>query len=117
MRALALSVALIAALAALAPAALAMGERVQGHADCAMCHRDSPATAANVSRGPAAACDGCHESPTRVDHPVGIAMPRPSGGLPLFDGKVACVSCHNWHMEGPQALRRPTEQLCTSCHD
>lgn len=40
-------------------------------------------------------------------------------GLPIPDGRVECVSCHEHHSMSPGAVRRPRSgrELCLGCHD
>jgi predicted CXXCH cytochrome family protein len=84
---------------------------------CQACHvRDDPAPA--LIRGePVALCRGCHSQAHGGNHPVSVAVKGPTGGLPTWQGRVACTSCHD-----PHAIRvnrgfwaEPTE-MCLRCH-
>jgi predicted CXXCH cytochrome family protein len=66
-------------------------------------------------------------------HPVGIRYPRGSvedyhpasavlaDGLPLPDGRIQCVTCHDPHNAGGHAgmlqISNERSRLCLSCHD
>ncbi len=100
-----------------AGSAWAMGDGLETHADCAMCHLTSPATAQNLSRGKADLCDGCHDARAGTEHRVGMPIADYKGTLPLPGGTMACVSCHQWHIESrATVLWAPSDALCMDCH-
>jgi len=70
-----------------------------------------------------AVCYRCHEAHTLgVTHPVDVVyrpgkIVKPVAGLPLFDNRVACASCHGGHeARWPHLLRRRGRDLCLACH-
>lgn len=108
------------------------------HDACSTCHAPH-ANASPDSRGNAL-CQRCHAAPQSHSedaahawgHPLG-AVPEGSGDLPLRQGHVACITCHDPHRwsvggetdagqpgtPGTSFLRRmdqAEEGLCLSCH-
>jgi predicted CXXCH cytochrome family protein len=93
--------------------------------------------------GPTKLCLCCHDGtitndmslvfggPQGGNHPVGIVYddymttmdPRlksPRGtGLPLYDERLECTTCHDPHSDKPSMLRMSTldSELCFRCHD
>lgn len=61
-------------------------------------------------RSPMAACIGCHTSQR--------AMLQRSSHMPMREGRVTCMDCHNPHGgSGPAALRTATvNETCYRCH-
>jgi len=109
-----------------------------GHSACVTCHRTNDPSA---DRGvhafaggiePSSACLDCHHYEVN-HHPVNIS-PRDGSpgatqsGLPLFDGKIRCLTCHQAHNDpghnnlngAPKLLRGgpyPDQRaLCFQCH-
>lgn len=82
---------------------------------CQGCHVRG--AAAPALRGePDPLCRGCHRQ-AHGNHPVGVAMTRPSGGLPLWKGHIACVTCHDPHaIRAKRGLRAQDAALCLACH-
>ncbi len=87
--------------------------------DCSTCHvlqggKPTPALAKKLPD----LCLDCH--PDRVapqEHPVDVAPSSQPKNLPLADGKMTCVTCHNPH-QNPYGslLRLPETELCFACH-
>ena len=87
--------------------------------DCALCHLDQ------AKEGPGALkqrlselCLSCHtdrQAPT--EHQVGMVPSMQVKDLPLVEGKMTCVTCHDPHANRFGALlRKPETELCLSCH-
>jgi predicted CXXCH cytochrome family protein len=82
---------------------------------CQRCHEPS---GGRLRQGPIELCNGCHAFHAS-NHPLGVAMTRPSGGLPLGEGgKVVCHTCHDPHALKAQrwGLRFAFNDLCLKCH-
>ena len=94
------------------------------HSSCKSCHtfleEDGRAVLLeNVS--PDELCASCHpDRKAPGEHRVGMLMDRArmNTTLPLVDGKVSCISCHEPHgLSGlGKLLRQAPERLCASCH-
>jgi predicted CXXCH cytochrome family protein len=73
-------------------------------------------------------CGSCHAVDPLFSHPVNIvpSMPVP-GQLPLHDGRMTCLTCHEDSAEAHGAARADrtpllrqrlsAEELCLKCHD
>jgi predicted CXXCH cytochrome family protein len=112
---------------------------VAGHAACVTCHRTTDPSSDGLSQPfaggiePSSACLDCHHYDVN-HHPVNIVPTEGSSaasqtGLPLFDGQIRCLTCHQAHTDaghkklngtskllrnGPYADQRA---LCFRCHD
>ena len=97
------------------------------HTSCESCHTYSEETgraALLENASPDELCTSCHpERKAPGEHRVGMSMgrgdrDRMNTTLPLPDGKVACISCHEPHgLSGNEKLLRQTPKiLCASCH-
>jgi len=87
-----------------------------GHDDCGLCHGAGDPSAGNLLQPPTALCSGCH--PARLaagEHAVDVLVTDPNNSLPLRDGGLTCITCHDPHASGT-ALRQPEPQLCRNCH-
>jgi predicted CXXCH cytochrome family protein len=110
-----------------------------GHGACVTCHRTGDPSADIPSQPfaggiePSSACLDCHHYESN-HHPVNIAPTEGSAaasqsGLPLYDGQIRCLTCHQAHSDpahnklngGPMLLRGgpyPDQRaLCFQCHD
>ena len=83
-----------------------------GRLFCQKCHVPEGKLRQPIS----ALCSGCHKLP-RDNHPVQVAPRTPprSQAVPLSDGLVTCISCHDPH-DGKARLRMEQRQLCPVCH-
>ena len=94
----------------------------QAHSVCSFCHEfsaESGRTTLLNNSSPDALCTGCHaERAVSGEHRVGMPPKAVSSTLPLVDGKVACVTCHEPHgLSGfPSMLRAEPRALCNRCH-
>jgi len=63
-------------------------------------------------------CADCHQKRLGAgEHKVGMKPEKPVAGLPLQDGKITCISCHDPHSKTTAMLRMPTKKLCVLCHE
>ena len=88
-----------------------------GNPLCQGCHlRGEPAPA--LLRGdPVALCTGCHRQSHAGNHPVGVPVRGPSGGLPLWKGTITCVSCHDPHaIRVGKGFHGDPGETCLKCH-
>ena len=89
-----------------------------GHKACTDCHQATTPTDANDLKEPVTTlCISCHKYGGRSDHAIGV-LPGASGTgpLPLVEGKIECITCHNMHAETRMLLRINSEKLCLACH-
>ncbi len=87
--------------------------------DCSSCHVMSADKAAGRLQKPVAElCQGCH--PERLgarEHAVDIAPSMTVTKLPLQNGKLTCVTCHDPHSNRYGSLLRVKHrELCLVCH-
>ena len=85
------------------------------HGDCLFCHLGDSQTAGSLILPEPEVCQLCH-SPHN-DHAILIQTGDVDPSLPLTNGLMTCITCHDQHSPQPLQLRLPTIQLCTSCHD
>jgi predicted CXXCH cytochrome family protein len=98
--------------------------------ECFKCHINPENTPERLRGTVTRLCKHCHKKILRnSSHPVGIAPRFTSipADLPLRDGKLTCVTCHNPHSEkrtlfgsNTYFLRRPNTDMrvfCASCHE
>lgn len=80
---------------------------------CQACHVRGD----GLREDPVSLCHRCHAFHGQ-SHPTGVVQKGAAGGLPLWEGKVACHSCHDPHdVKGRKAgLRRAADDLCVACH-
>lgn len=88
--------------------------------DCSLCHIMGAGKAAGRLLKPAAQlCQDCHpERSGGREHAVDIAPSMAVTRLPLQNGKLTCVTCHDPHRNryGSLLRVRPRE-LCRVCHN
>ncbi len=95
---------------------------VAGHRDahefrgrplCQACHLPGDGLKAD----PIAVCSGCHHF-AHGNHPVGVPAREARGDLPLWEGRLACHTCHDPHdvRSARAGLREPSPRLCLACH-
>lgn len=84
---------------------------------CSQCHLLQGERYRPKEFDPIKACQDCHP-PTGHNHPLAVTPRRPVVGLPLYDHKVACITCHDPHnSQGHRALlQKASKELCLSCH-
>ncbi len=95
------------------------------HTSCKSCHvylEETGRAALLENASPDELCASCHPGRKAPgEHRVGMLMDqgdRMNTTLPLPEGKVSCISCHEPHgLSGNEKLLRQTpEMLCASCH-
>ena len=87
--------------------------------DCTICHiNPAPGNPGTLKQGPSALCFACHaDRKAPAEHQVDIIPPMAVRGLPLFEGRMTCVTCHDPHVNRfGSLLRKPEPELCLSCH-
>jgi predicted CXXCH cytochrome family protein len=87
--------------------------------DCAVCHvSEAGRTSRRLKKGPSQLCLDCHgDHAAQAGHRVGMAPSMDVNGLPLADGRMTCVTCHDMHTNTHGALlRMPARDLCQACH-
>ena len=91
-----------------------------GHEQCTDCHFSSEPDekGGDLIRTLETLCAECHKNRTgKGQHAVGVFLgPDYKGELPLINGKIECVTCHDSHVKTKGLLRINGEELCTSCH-
>ena len=93
----------------------------KGHELCTVCHESAEPYAGknDLVRPVTTLCTECHKSgERRLDHAIGISVESGSTGkLPLIEGKIECVTCHDSHVTSKGLLRLEPKELCISCHN
>lgn len=87
--------------------------------DCTLCHNDpAPKDRASLKKKLSALCLDCHRSRVApTEHKVDIVPSMQVKKLPLDNGKMTCVTCHDPHRNRYGALLRMREtDLCLACH-
>lgn len=93
----------------------------QLHEACTVCHVDAKPTekSAALVRPLDTLCTECHAAKEGfTQHAIGVApLGGDAGGLPLVEGKIACITCHDSHVTTKGLLRINSEELCRACHN
>jgi len=87
--------------------------------DCKTCHVPHGSGGMLALKEPVTQlCISCHpDRKGSAEHKVDIVAPLPVPGLPLTEGKVTCITCHDPHSNNNgMMLRISTEKLCLACH-
>ena len=86
------------------------------HGDCGVCHGSTGVDnqGALVLQEPAL-CQQCHSN--RADHIILVRPGKMKTELPLSNGLMTCITCHDYHSDQSLQLRLPTPALCNACHD
>ena|SRR3990172_998231 len=85
---------------------------------CSFCHAGHSGSAELLKKDINELCKGCHaERIAKGEHRVGMSPPMPVKGLPLYNGYMSCITCHDPHSKSVFMLRKPTKELCISCHN
>jgi len=107
----------------------AAGHNFIGKVGCFECHEKLPLgdSALHLRTDIEKVCMKCHNLEKRLSHPVNV-VPKEvvPMDLPLYQGKVTCVTCHDVHMSAVNKLtgkkthylRRVSKgkNFCYSCH-
>ncbi len=91
------------------------------HADCNVCHNPHQRGGKIFWKKPLEElCSSCHQARIGAgEHKVGIKPSTPVEGLPLTEGKITCITCHDPHgAKGFDNLlrERTFTDLCKKCH-
>ena len=87
--------------------------------DCDICHLPPGANkAGSLKKKLSGLCLDCHrDRKAPAEHRVDMVPSMEVIGLPLFEGMVACPTCHDTHAnENGSMLRMPAKDLCAACH-
>ncbi len=91
----------------------------QSKKDCATCHvSEGPKVTKALKKELSGLCLDCHpERTSPQEHRVGIAPAQAVRKLPLTNGRMTCITCHDPHKNAYGALLRlPGTELCLDCH-
>ena len=84
---------------------------------CEFCHVSHAGGGALLNSDMDALCLECHmERLAAGEHKTGMSPSMAVMHLPLYSGKVACLTCHDPHARTAAMLRKPASELCLSCH-
>lgn len=121
--------ALIVAIAVIAAHTLTETPHSFTEAQCRDCHVDPDRDPGRLTKPITKLCAGCHQRTIRASsHPVDIfpVASKIPQDMPLRNGKITCVTCHNVHGDSRLVfgirsyfLRRPTADMkffCVTCH-
>ncbi len=105
----------------LSPASLAQENIPAIKKDCTVCHtsHDIAGKTAALKKPLQELCIDCHaDRAAPNEHKVGVAPQAAVKTLPLKDGKITCITCHDPH-KGTyrKMLRVPPKDLCITCHN
>lgn len=87
--------------------------------DCDTCHLPAGTHKPGELKKPLSGlCLDCHrDRKAPAEHKIDIVPAMEVKGLPLFDGKIACTTCHDPHTNTHGSmLRIPSSDLCRACH-
>lgn len=93
----------------------AQGYSDELHGDCLLCHETGGQSDGSLLLPEPQVCQLCH-SPHN-DHAISIQPTATDVSLPLNNGLITCITCHDPHSPQPLQLRLPGTQLCVACHD
>lgn len=108
--------------ACLGSASRGVQDQKKTHGECSACHMFSEETGRTELQGnatPDQLCTGCHSDRVKAgEHRVGVPVSAGTTSLPLVEGKVACITCHEPHGLSGKAslLRTEPGDLCNRCH-
>jgi predicted CXXCH cytochrome family protein len=87
---------------------------------CDYCHVFSDKSPGAALKAPLSGlCIGCHSGRTAAgEHIVDIVPSMKVDELPLSNGKMTCVTCHDPHEKSvhPKLLREKPTEICFRCH-
>ena len=84
--------------------------------NCSDCHGSATPGANDLVNPLASLCADCHrERIAAGEHQVDISVNIPGNTLPLQDGQLTCITCHDPH-KGVAALRMTDPEICRQCH-
>ena len=85
---------------------------------CETCHLPGPPSQDNLMDEVDVLCLHCHmENVGKGEHPVGVITSVSLQPLPLHNGRVTCVTCHDPHSDTSEMLLRENgSEFCLYCH-
>lgn len=96
-------------------------EIVQGHGGCETCHLKGghEQAKAEYRTDEPAICYTCHEDTRnhQKTHMTLLPVDFKTTDLPTRNRMMSCVTCHDPHDKEALMLRKPTTELCATCHD
>jgi predicted CXXCH cytochrome family protein len=87
--------------------------------DCSTCHASHGSGGMLALKEPVTQlCIGCHpDRKGSAEHKVDVVPSMRVTGLPLAEGKVSCITCHDPHSNiHGKMLRLSPDKLCLACH-
>jgi predicted CXXCH cytochrome family protein len=86
--------------------------------DCSICHTQEGGKGGELNKALSQLCLDCHQDrKAPAEHKVDIVPSMDVKGLPLFNGKITCATCHDPHRNiHGRLLRLPGRKLCFVCH-
>lgn len=87
--------------------------------DCGICHvTDDGGTLLLLKKAPSELCLDCHpDRKAPSEHVVDVIPSMDVQSLPLDNGKISCITCHDPHNSYFESmLRTSPEKLCGICH-
>ena len=88
--------------------------------DCALCHGSHEVKKGTIllKKPVSELCLECHpDRKTPNEHKVDIVPSMQVKQLPLTEGKITCMTCHDPHQNTHGSLlRMPEPELCIACH-
>ncbi|HEY5740393.1 MAG TPA: cytochrome c3 family protein [Gammaproteobacteria bacterium] len=85
------------------------------HGDCLFCHMSDEQSDGSLILPEPEVCWLCHAPGN--DHAILIPATTADPSLPLNNGLMTCITCHDPHSTQALQLRLPTTGLCAACHD
>ena len=84
---------------------------------CPDCHGSSTPDSTDLKKPLSTLCVDCHQARIAAgEHAVDIPVnPAESLVLPMDNGKMTCITCHDPHGSS-LALRMTDPELCSQCH-
>lgn len=89
------------------------------HDDCTTCHRQQTPTEqqAMLIQDLPKLCINCHaDRAGNGEHIIEVFPQGTTDPLPLVEGKLGCITCHDPHGTQPGQLRVSAADLCMICH-
>lgn len=86
-------------------------------ADCTLCHTSADGARGALQKPVSELCQGCHPARMTSGHKIDVVPSVVVPQLPLKDGKMTCITCHDPHSNAyPRMLRVQGKELCLLCH-
>ena len=83
---------------------------------CTDCHSSATPSASDLIQPLSGLCADCHSKRIAAgEHAVDVPVTAPNNTLPIHNGEMTCVTCHDPH-QPLAALRMEDPELCRQCH-